>query len=262
VTGWPPSIPGTSMRLMARSSGNRAFRGLALVFVLSFVNLIGVVVTATALGGVAPWTRWQFIGLFGVLELASGLANVISPNLWRLPVAELHLSGRGKVRLAASTILVPHWGGLARSAAGLVLVVGAATQEGVAPASLALVPVIAALALSILAASAILARAGVARPDLDVLQFTVRWGQRERALAPISIGASALQFVLTIATIPIAKLLSPSILYQPELAPSLPGTLALIGASVVLAGIGYAVWAGRLALQAPAEQQREAEKYA
>lgn len=37
---------------MARSSGSRAFRGLALVFVLSFINLIGVVITATALGGV------------------------------------------------------------------------------------------------------------------------------------------------------------------------------------------------------------------
>jgi hypothetical protein len=31
----------------------RAFRGLVLVFVLSFVNLIGVHFTVTALGGVA-----------------------------------------------------------------------------------------------------------------------------------------------------------------------------------------------------------------
>jgi hypothetical protein len=33
--------------------------------VLSFVNLIGVIVTAAALGGLAPWSGWQFIGLFG-----------------------------------------------------------------------------------------------------------------------------------------------------------------------------------------------------
>ena len=74
----------------ARSSPGPAGRfGLALVFLLSFVNLVGVIVTATALGGVEPWSRWQFVGMYGVLEVASGLANVISPNIWRLPVAEL-----------------------------------------------------------------------------------------------------------------------------------------------------------------------------
>ena len=163
---------------MARTSGDRAFRGLALVFVLTFVNLVGVIVTAVALGGVAPWTRWQFIGLFGVLEIASGLANVISPNVWRLPIAELQTSRSTRVRLAASTVLMPHWGGVARSAAGLVLVLLAAHQEGVGVESLALVPFIAAIALCTLAASALVARGGVARPDLDVLQFTVRWGSR------------------------------------------------------------------------------------
>ena len=42
------------------STRGRAFSGLALVFALSFVNLVGILVTATALGGIAPWTRWQF----------------------------------------------------------------------------------------------------------------------------------------------------------------------------------------------------------
>src|SRR5690348_10574580 len=94
---------------------SRAFQGLALVFALTFVNLVGVIVTAAALGGIEPWNRWQFIGLFGVLEAGSGLANVLSPNLWRLPEAAL----RTDVRLAPG-LLVPHWGGLARSAAGVV----------------------------------------------------------------------------------------------------------------------------------------------
>src|SRR4029450_1467504 len=84
----------------AKQGSERPFRGLALVFLLTFVNLIGVIVTAAALGGLAPWSRWQFIGMFGVLEAASGLANVISPNIWRLPIAELHTSKRTDVQLA------------------------------------------------------------------------------------------------------------------------------------------------------------------
>src|SRR6185312_23811 len=105
------------------ANGSRAFSGLALVFALSFVNLVGILVTATALGGIAPWTRWQFIGMFGVVELASGLANILSPNIWRLPVAELRTSKRTDVKLAASALLLPQWGGLARTGAGLAFVV-------------------------------------------------------------------------------------------------------------------------------------------
>lgn len=89
------------------TGASRAFRGLVLVFLLSFFNLIGLIVTAIALGGLAPWSRWQFIGVFGLLEAASGLANVISPNIWRLPVAELTTSGRTEVKLAASSLLLP-----------------------------------------------------------------------------------------------------------------------------------------------------------
>jgi hypothetical protein len=238
----------------------RAFRGLALVFVLSFVNLVGVLVTATALGGVEPWSRWQFIGMYGVVEAASGLANVLSPNVWRLPVAELQTSGRTEVKLAASVLLLPHWGGLARSAAGLVLVALTAWQEGIAPATAALAPFVLAVAVSILAISALLARAGVARPDLDVLQFVVRWGPREKEAPPISIGASVFQFLLAIATIPAAKLLQPSVLYQPEIGPSLTAVVAGVIVSAVLAVVAYLAWSGRTVLTASAEQQREAEE--
>jgi hypothetical protein len=243
-----------------RGSRVRAFRGLGLVFVLSFLNLVGVLVTATALGGVEPWSRWQFVGLFGALEAASGLANVISPNIWRLPIAELQTRGRTEVKLAASTILIPHWGGLARTFAGLVFLGLAAWQQGIGAATPALVPFILTLALSILAISALLARAGVARPDTDVLQFVVRWGRREKELAPISIGASVFQFLLSIATIPAAKLLAPSVLYQPELGPSAKALLVAAAVSIALAAIGYLLWWGRIAVSAAPDQQREAEE--
>lgn len=221
-----------------------------------------MIVTAAALGGLAPWTPWQFIGLFGVVEVASGLANVISPNIWRLPVAELETSRRTDVRLAASAMLLPHWGGLARAAAGFVCVALAAWQEGVGPATAALVPFVLALAWSILAISAVMAWAGVARPDLDVVQFVVRWGRREKEAPPISIGASVLQFLLSIVTIPAVKLLPPSVLYQPEIGPSPETLLVALAVSVGLVVPVYFLWSGRIEVRAPAEQQREAEEQA
>jgi hypothetical protein len=239
----------------------RAFRGLALVFLLSFVNLVGVIVTAAALGGIEPWSGWQFVGAFGVIEAASGLANVISPNIWRLPVAELQTSRSTDVRLAASALWLPHWGGLARFGAGLVCLALAAWHDGLGPASLGLVPFVLAIAWSILALSAILARAGVARPDLDVFQLVVRWGRREKEAPPVSIGASVLQFILSIVTIPAVKLLPPSVLYQPELGPSRGALLAALGVSVALAMLTWLLWAGRIELDATREQQREAEEH-
>jgi hypothetical protein len=245
---------------MQGPESGRAFRGLALVFSLTFVNLVGVLVTAAAVGGVDPWTRWQFIGLFGVAETASGLANVLSPNIWHLPVSELRTSERTPVKLAASALLLPHWGGLARSVAGAVCIAVVAWHEGLSWASLAVVPFLLALAWLVLAISAVLARGGVARPDLDVLQFVVRWGRREKELSPISIGASVFQFLVGIATIPAAKLLPASVLYRPELAPTASAVLVLVAASLAFAVLVYVLWWGRIDVQAPREQQREAEQ--
>ena len=253
---------GGGRRVSGARQSERAFRGLALVFVLSFVNLVGVIFTAAALGGVEPWTGWQFVGAFGVIEAASGLANVISPNIWRLPVAELQTNERTDVKLAASALLLPHWGGLARFGAGLVCLALVAWQDGLGPASAALVPFVLAIAWSILALSAILARAGVARPDLDVFQIVVRWGRREQEAAPVSIGASVFQFLLSIATIPAVKLLPPSVLYQPELGPSLDAMIVALVVSVALFAVVWVLWAGRIELHAPADQQREAEQHA
>lgn len=242
----------------AEQRSRRAFRGLALVFVLTFLSLLGVLVTAAAVGGFAPWSRWQFIGLFGVMETAAGVANVFSPNVWRLPIAELQT--RNRVKLAASAVFLPHWGGLARSAAGLVCVALAAWQEGIGVASMGLVPLVLALALAILAISALLARAGVAKPEFDVVQFSVRWGGRHKEPAPISIGASVFQFLLSITTIPAAKLLPPSVLYRPEIGPSAGLLLIAVAGSVALLPLVYLVWSGRIDVEAPPEQQREAEE--
>jgi hypothetical protein len=166
------------------------------------------------------------------------------------------------VKLAASAMLLPHWGGLARCAAGLMCMALAARQEGLGPASAALVPFVLALAWSILAISAVLARAGIARPDLDVFQLVVRWGRREKESPPVSIGAAVLQLLLSIATIPAVKLLPPSVLFQPQLAPSLDALLAAFALSVALLALVYLLWFDRIGWKAPREQQREAEEQA
>jgi hypothetical protein len=244
-----------------KQRSGRAFRGLVLVFLLSFVNLVGLILTATLLGGLAPWTRWQFIGLFGVIETASGLANVITPNVWRLPVAELQTSRRTEVKLAMSAVLLPHWGGLARCVAGLVCLAIAAWQAGLGPASALLPPFVVLLAWSIVAVSAAVARAGIAQPEIDVLQFVVRWGGREKELTPISLSAATFQFLLMVATIPAVKVLPPSVLYQPEIGPSTQAFLLVLALSGGLLALTYALWYGRIEAEAPREQQREAEEH-
>ena len=229
------------------------------MFVLSFMNLTGVLLTATLLGGIEPWSAWQFVGMFGVVEAASGLANVVSPNVWRLPIAELQTSRRTDVKLAASALLLPHWGGLARAAAGAACVAIAAWHEGVAPSSVLLVPFGLALAWAVLAISAAVARLGVAYPERDVVQFVVRWGRQEKELVPLSLGASVLQFLLSVVTLPIAKLCPPGVLYQPAIAPSPAALLFGFALAALSSGVAYLAWADRIALDAPKEQQREAE---
>ena len=78
----------------------------------------------------------------------------------------------------------------------------------------------------------------------------------------MSIGASVFQFLLSIATIPAVKLLPPSVLYQPELGPSLDAMLVALVVSVALFAVVWVLWAGRIELHAPADQQREAEQHA
>ena len=240
----------------------RAMRGLVLVFILSFLSLAGVLLTVTALGGLGEWTRWQFIGLFGVIECASGAANIILPNIWRLPVAETQLKRSTETHLAPPVLLIPHWGAAARAAAGLVLIAGAAVAEGIGAATLGLIPLLVLIAWVIAGASMIVARAGVARPDLDVLQFIIVRPRSKTVLPPLSIGASALQFLLSIATIPLVKALPPSVLYQPDMGPGWRVMGVLVAASLGLAvGVVWA-WQGRIDWRAPIDQQREAARFA
>ena len=78
----------------------------------------------------------------------------------------------------------------------------------------------------------------------------------------MSIGASILQFLLSIATIPAVKLLAPSVLYRPELRPSLGALLVSVALSIALLALVAVLWRGRIELKAPQEQQRDAEQNA
>ena len=241
----------------------RALRGLIAGLLFSVVNLLGGYLTILALGGLDEWSAWQFVGLFGVLETGTGLAFIICPNIWRLPVAEANTSDRTAVQLAVSTVLIPHWAAGAKAVAGLVLLVLAAVNEGVGPATTG-VPILVLLVLGVAAGLSILAaRLGVARPDLDVVFIAIRRpGREERALPGISISASVVQLVINVGTYPAVKLLPPSVLYRPEIGPSpelLGIATAFTGAVLLLA---YLAWRGRMRWRAPREQQREAEKFA
>jgi hypothetical protein len=250
------AAPDSSVRVALRAA-----RGLVLGLTLSFVNLVGAVATIAALGGPGSWSRTQFIGLFGVLEVSTGAAFLVGPNLWRMPVIEARLGVQpGQVRLAASTVFIPHWAAGVKGIAGLAFVGWAAASEGLAPASLGLPLLTICICSASVGLSLVAARIGVAHPEYDVVQFIVRRPRnRDLALPATSVGATVVQVLLNIGSLPAVKLLSPGVLYGPELAPS-PALLAWLAivAAVLVAG-GLAAWWGRLALRAPRRQQREAQ---
>ena len=245
-----------------KDAKSRAFSGLVLVFLLSFLSLAGILLTIASIGGLGNWSRWQFIGLFGVIEAASGIANIVAPNIWRLPVVELTSDPAKRTKLALSTVLIPHWGGAARTLAGLALIVAAASQEGVGPATIALAPFVFLLALLMLCLSALIARAGVASPHYDAIQVTIKYAKQQHEVEPVSLSASALQFVFSIMTIPIVKTLAPGVLYQPEIGPSQALLIATALLASLLAGATFVAWRNRVDWQAPIWQQREAERNA
>jgi len=235
-------------------------RGLVLGFMLSFVNLLGAFLALLALGGLGRWTGWQFIGFFGMLEVATGLAFVFGPNVWRLPVAEANTSERTAIRFAASTILIPHWAAGAKCIAGVAMLIFAATRAGIGPATVALAPLVMLIAAAVLALSAAVARLGVARPDLDVLQLVLkRPGRTDMELPGISIGALLIQLLINIGAFPAVKVLPPTILYQPEIGPSLALLVTSSVAAFISVLIALLAWRGRLCWRAPIGQQREAE---
>jgi hypothetical protein len=258
----PASHPNPAGCQPASSTGGapRAVRGLLLGFILSFLNLLGAFLALMAIGGLGAWTGWQFIGLFGLLEAATGVAFVFGPNVWRLPVAEANTSDRTAIQFAATTVFVPHWAAGAKCIAGLGMMIFAATRAGIGPATIGLPLLIAFLAVAVLALSAIVARFGVARPDLDVLEFVIkRPGKPDMTLPGISIGAITIQLVLNIGAFPAVKLLPPDVFYQPEIGPS-PMILGATAVAALVSTVSASlVWRGRVCWRAPLEQQREAE---
>ena len=241
---------------------SRAFSGLVLVFTLTILNFFGILLTMTALGGLDPWNEWQFLGLFGVIEAAAGASNIVAPNIWRLPVAEMETSRRTQIRLAGTAMLIPHWGGAARSLAGVLLILVSGFHEGWGAASL-LIPVMLVLLCTLfLGVSAIIARWGVEYPETDTMQFVIRWRSKENELNPLSLSASLQQLLLGVITLPAVKVLSPGVLFGPEIRPSNEAVLVAAVAALVSIAATALLWAGRLQWQAPPEQQREAEQNA
>jgi hypothetical protein len=250
----------TSGRAPARRA--RAwFRGLALGLTLSILNLLGAFLTLLALGGLGSWSGTQFIGLVGLLEIATGVMFIIGPNVWRLPVAAAKLEPGTPIRFAASTILIPHWAGGVKSVAGLVFLTWAAVRVGVGWNTATIAVVLLDVCIVAMALSMIVARAGCARPDLDVFQISLsRPGRAPTVLPGMSAGAALVQALLNVLTFPLVKLLDPSALYSPELSPS-PQLLGwLSAAALVTAGVAIAAWADRFTWQAARPQQREAER--
>lgn len=247
--------------LARRPAPLRAIRGLTLGLALSGLNLLGGFLAIMALGGLGEWSGWQFIGLFGVIEVGTGLAFIVGPNIWRLPVAEANTSDRTKISLAANTLLIPHWAAGAKASAGIVLVVLAAWYEGVTFASAGVVLFALLVVATTVSVSLLFARWGVARPDLDVVFVEIRRpGRGAYALPGFSLGAITVQFLLNIGVFPAVKLLPPSVLYRSAIAPS----AAVLGVAFAIAAVTWAAalwaWRGRITSRAPEEQRREQEE--
>lgn len=238
----------------------RIFRGLVLGLTLSAVNLLGAFLTLLVLGGLGDWSGTQFIGLFGLLEVGTGIAFVFAPNAWHLPVVAAQTAG-SETRLTLSLLAIPHWAGGVKSFAGAILLLFAFSQEGGSPASAGLLVEAALILVLCVASSAALARWGVTNVGRDVFQFVLkRPGRDDRMFPGLSASALVLELLFNIGPFPLVKLLPPSVLYQPQMAPS----FAFLAWTVVVAAVAMLAaliaWRGRLALRSPRRQQQLAEQ--
>jgi hypothetical protein len=233
----------------------------ALILILSFFNLLGAFLAVATLGGLGEWSDWQFIGLFGFIEAGMGLAFIVGPNIWRLPVAEANTDKAVAVRLAPSILLIPQWGSATKVLAGVLMMAGAAWSEGWAPRTLTVVPGVMLLGAIVLAISLLVARLGVARPDLDVVSLVIRRpGHPEHELPAVSLGGMFVQFLTQIGVFPLVKLAAPSILYAPALSVSTAWLGLLAAVAVVSTLLALLVWRGRIDMHAPVQQQLEVEQ--
>ncbi len=239
----------------------RALRGLTIGLSLSALNLAGLFLTLLLVGGLGDYTGTQFIGVFGIFEIATALAFVYCPNIWRLPVIEAETSDRTSVRLAVSSLRIPHWAGGAKAIAGLGMVAWTGWKLGFEPEAMLILPFSLATAIFVMTISAVAARLGVLRPDLDVVAFAIRRpGKKELVLPGMSITAAFLQIVLGTFTLPALKLLPPSAFFSPGIGPSVTLTAWSIGIATLTTLAMLLAWRGRLAWKAPREQQRQAEE--
>ncbi|MCC6381048.1 MAG: hypothetical protein IT304_00990 [Dehalococcoidia bacterium] len=225
-------------------------RGLGLGLALSAVNLVGALLVLSAVGGLGSWTSRQFVGIFGLVELGTGVAFVLGPNVWRMPV---QAAAGERVVLEPRQLLVPHWAGSVKCLAGALFLAWAAAGEGRSTASALLLPFALLLPVGGLGLSLVAARFGTTRPDLDVVTLVIRRPERpERPLPPVSLSAAVVQVVVNLGAFPLVLALPPSILYRPEIAPS-PALLWWSAAvSLALAAAGLLAWRGRFVRRADA----------
>jgi hypothetical protein len=86
------------------------FKQLAIGITLTVINLTGVLLTLAAIGGRGEWTIWQFLGLFGLLEWSTGIAIILGPNAWQLPIRR---AADGEIPLVEGRALLKPIGRLA-----------------------------------------------------------------------------------------------------------------------------------------------------
>ena len=237
------------------------FRGLAIGLSLSVLNLVGLFLTLLLFGGIGEWSNMQFVGIFGVFEIGTGIAFIVAPNVWRMPVFEAETSDRTTIRLTASTLFIPHWAGGAKCIAGAVMVIAAFTTEGASFASLGILPFAFFVGVFTVAVSIAVARWGVAKPQFDVIHIVVKRPSRDDiALPGMSLTAASLQIVLGTFTLPVIKLVSPGAYFGDAFAPT-PTALAVSAAGALLSTlVALLVWRGRISMEAPREQQELAEE--
>jgi len=239
----------------------KSLRGLTLGLSISFFNLVGMFFMLLLLGGLGEWSNAQFIGAFGIFEIATAFAFIFCPNLWRMPVIEAETGMRDKTRLTTSTLFIPHWAGGAKAIAGVGMLGYAAWTEGIGPATLGVLPFAFAAGVLVMGVSAAAARYGVIRPDLDVIHVVIRRPSRDDIKVPgISLSAAFLQIVLGAFTLPTVKLLPPSTLFQPEVGPSPVFLLSMTVAAAASVVLALWVWRGHISRNATREQQRKAEE--
>jgi hypothetical protein len=208
--------------------------------------LSGAFLAFAMLGGLGEWSNWQFIGFFGCLELGVGLASIVGPNIWQLPVQQANKARGSALRLTAAALLTPQWEAVAKVLAGLAMVGAAGRTEGFSTASLTVIPGVILVAAAVLALSLVVARCGVARPDVDVVSFVVRRpGHPDWEVPALSLGGVVIQVVTQFGLFPLVELAPPSILYHPWLAPSEDLLLSILLVAAGLVATASVLWRAR-----------------